>query len=104
MARSTHLGNPGMKELTSLALEVARPSGAGYADIRINRYRNQRLSARADHLIGLSDSESFGFGVRALVRAAAGFAASNEGAADELNRAALLAVAAAEADIPGRRE
>ena len=93
-----------MKELTSLALEVARSSGAGYADIRINRYRNQRLSAREDHLTGLSDSESFGFGVRALVRGAWGFAASNEVARDEINRVALLAVATAKANIPGRRE
>ncbi len=93
-----------MKDLAAVALDAARSAGAGYADIRVNRYRNERIAAREDHLSGLSDSESFGFGVRVLVRGTWGFAASGEVTREEVRRVAALAVATAKANVSGRRE
>ena len=58
---------PNVKELAMLALDAARSAGAGYADIRFVRNRNQNLSTREQRVSGVSDNETYGFGVRTLV-------------------------------------
>src|SRR5262245_2839917 len=64
-----------LAELAAFAMERARSAGASYADIRINRYRDQRVGLRvqADRATGrpvevplVSDDGSFGFGLRVL--------------------------------------
>ena len=64
---------------------MARSQGASYADIRINRYRNQSITFRAQasrgergpvEVPGAADSESFGFGMRVLAEGTWGFASS----------------------------
>src|SRR5512139_2144637 len=64
-----------LRELAAFALERARKAGATYADIRINRYRSQMVSLRSqpdfatgklNHVPTITDTESFGFGIRAL--------------------------------------
>lgn len=86
-----------LRGLAAFALEQARKAGAVYADVRINRYRTQAVSLRSqpdfatgklNHVPAISDTESFGFGIRALAAGAWGFAASNRVTRDEIARAA----------------
>jgi TldD protein len=62
--------------LADLAIKRAQKLGASYADIRINRYRYESVSAREQQVQTVSRTQSFGFGVRVLVKGAWGFAAS----------------------------
>jgi len=63
-------------KLAEVALSRARKLGASYADIRINRYRNESIFTREQQVQNVSRTQSFGFGVRVLVKGAWGFAAS----------------------------
>jgi TldD protein len=74
-----------LEKLADVALREAKKLKATYCDIRINRYRDQSLSLRKSpergtgktlEVPGISDSESFGFGVRVIADGAWGFAAS----------------------------
>ncbi len=65
------------KKLAELAISRAKKLGATYADIRINRYRNESIFTREQQVQNVSRSQDFGFGVRVLVNGAWGFAASN---------------------------
>jgi TldD protein len=102
-----------LKQLAAFALEQARKAGASYADIRINRYRSQAVAMRSqpdfssgtlNHVPMVSDSESFGFGLRVLADGAWGFSASHLVTRDEIARAAKDAVEIARANAPLRRE
>lgn len=102
-----------LKELTAFALERAKKAGASYADIRINRYRSLVVTVRSqtdfatgklNQIPSVSDSETFGFGVRVLAGGAWGFAASNVVTREEIARAAGEAVATAKANASLRRE
>ena len=95
---SPPLTDPTFKELAMRALDAAKSAGAEYADVRISQNRNQAIQARERRVQSLSDSETFGFGVRVLVNGAWGFAASRELAADEMVRVARQAVAQAQAN------
>ncbi len=63
-------------DLALEALNAAREAGAQYADARIGRYRRQQLNTREHQITGVSDSESYGIGVRTLVDGSWGFAAT----------------------------
>jgi TldD protein len=100
-------------ELAAFAMERAHAAGASYADIRINRYRSQDISLRvqADRATGqpsevpsVSDTGSFGFGLRVLADGAWGFSASHEVTREAIARAAVEAVEIARANAPLRRE
>src|SRR5271167_2250877 len=100
-------------ELAAFAIERAKAAGATYADIRINRYRSQNVSFRvqADRATGkpvevpsVSDSGSFGFGLRVLADGAWGFSASHEVTREAIARAASEAVEIARANAPLRRQ
>jgi TldD protein len=100
-------------KLAAFALEAARKEGATYADIRINRYRNQMISFRAQfdratrkpvEVPRVSDSESFGFGVRVLAEGTWGFASSFDVSQGAIARAAAQAVEIARANAPLRRQ
>jgi TldD protein len=101
-----------LAELAAFALERARSAGASYADIRINRYREQsvRLRVQADPGTGqpvevpsVSDDGSFGFGLRVLADGAWGFSASYEVTREAIARAAAEAVEVARANASLRR-
>src|SRR5690606_1334625 len=64
-------------ELMADALSAARDAGATYADVRIGRYRSQNIGTRELQITGVSDSESYGMGVRTIVNGAWGFAATS---------------------------
>jgi TldD protein len=111
-ATAAELAADRLAELAAFALERARRAGATYADIRINRYRSQTVSMRSqpdfasstlNHVPSVSDTESFGFGVRVLAGGAWGFSASHEVSRAEIARAAREAVAVARANAPLRR-
>jgi TldD protein len=93
-----------LKTLADAALEAARSAGASYADIRINRYRNQYISTREEKIDSISDNESYGFGVRVISGGAWGFAASTNVTRDEVVRAARQAVAIAKANSRLQKE
>jgi TldD protein len=79
-------------ELAAEALDAARSSGASYADVRIGRYRRQAVGTRERQITGVSDSESYGLGVRTLVNGCWGFAATSAISRAGVRQAALEAV------------
>ncbi|MEO8878902.1 MAG: TldD/PmbA family protein [Gemmatimonadaceae bacterium] len=95
---SPPLSDPGFKELAMRALDTAKSAGAEYADVRISQNRNQAIQTREHRVQALNDSETFGFGVRVLVKGAWGFAASRDLAPDEMVRVTRQAVAQAQAN------
>ena len=100
-AASSHrfaVGDPNIKELAQVALDAARGAGATYADVRFARNRTQSLFTREQRVQGLVDNETAGFGVRALVNGAWGFAASRELSRDEIARVARQAALQARAN------
>jgi TldD protein len=64
-------------DLANEALNAARSAGASYADVRIGRYRRQSVATRERQVQGVSDTESYGLGVRTLVNGSWGFAATS---------------------------
>jgi TldD protein len=64
-------------DLANDALNAARGAGASYADVRIGRYRRQSVATRERQVLGVSDNESYGLGVRTLVNGSWGFAATS---------------------------
>jgi TldD protein len=87
-----------IEDLAMEALNAAKDAGASYADARIGRYRRQGINTRERQVTNVSDSESYGLGVRALVGGSWGFAATStmtkEGVAAAAKEAARLARAA----------
>ena len=81
-----------MRHLAQLALDTAAQRGASYADVRLIRKRSQSLGTEDERVAYLSDSESFGFGVRVIVDGAWGFAASSVVEKQEIERVAAEAV------------
>ncbi len=70
-------GDPAIKALMQVALDVAKSGGAGYADVRVAARRQQNVNTRERIVQGVSDSDTFGLGVRTLVDGAWGFAATS---------------------------
>ncbi|HWX18699.1 MAG TPA: metallopeptidase TldD-related protein [Candidatus Binatia bacterium] len=84
--------------LAEIAITRAKKLGASYADIRINRYRNESSSTREQQVLNVARSQSFGFGVRVLVKGAWGFAASYVVTPESVRRITEQAVAIARAN------
>ncbi|NCO65559.1 MAG: peptidase C69 [Candidatus Aquicultor secundus] len=86
-----------MKELTSLALDVAKTFGATYADIRIIEEQSESITIKKGRVEEISASTNYGFGVRVLANGAWGFAGSFLVEKPEVERIARLAVEIAKA-------
>ena len=84
--------NQELKGLADAALATAKQAGASYADIRINRYRNQFLFTRDRRVQNIVNTEDFGFGVRVLVDGTWGFASSSAVTKDDVAAIARQAV------------
>ncbi|HET9453299.1 MAG TPA: DNA gyrase modulator, partial [Gemmatimonadaceae bacterium] len=98
LSRRLQLGAaPDPETLALAAIDAARAAGAQYADARVGRYRRQSVNTRERQVTNVSDSESFGIGIRALVNGAWGFAATNELTVDAVARTAAEAVRTARA-------
>jgi TldD protein len=92
------IGDPGLRELAMLALEAARSAGAEYADVRILDRQDENISTRDRRVQSSTSSRTYGFGVRALVGGAWGFAASSRLEREAVVRVARLAAAQARAN------
>ena len=90
--------NQELKGLADAALATAKQLGASYADIRINRYRNQFLFTRDRRVQNLVNTEDFGFGVRVLVDGTWGFASSSAVTKDDVAAITRQAVGIAKAN------
>jgi TldD protein len=91
-------------ELADIAVGLAKKLGATYGDIRINRYRNERIFTRERQVQNVSLNQSFGFGVRVLVKGSWGFAASSEVTPAEVRRVTRAAVDMAKANAARQRK
>src|SRR5688572_32224675 len=87
-----------LADLADAALDSAKKAGASYADIRINRYRNQFIFTRDRRVQNIVNTESYGFGVRVIVEGTWGFSSSSNVASDEIARVAQQAAAIAKAN------
>jgi TldD protein len=65
-------------DLAARALDTASKRGAEYADLRFEVVRAERIETRNGVVATLSDATSRGYGMRALVGGAWGFAASSD--------------------------
>jgi TldD protein len=92
------------KALAAAALDAARSRGASYADVRIGRYLNQFVVTREDRVQSLTNTESYGVGVRVIADGTWGFAATSEVTTDGVARAAAAAVAIARANAKVQQE
>jgi TldD protein len=90
--------NQELKGLADAALATAKQLGAAYADIRINRYRNQFLFTRDRRVQNIVNTEDFGFGVRVLVDGTWGFASSSAVTKDDVAAITRQAVGIARAN------
>jgi TldD protein len=72
------IGDPATRELMQVALDVAKGSGASYADVRVSARRQQNVNTRDKIVQGVSDNDTYGIGVRTLVDGAWGFAATSQ--------------------------
>jgi TldD protein len=92
------------EDLAARALDTCRARGAAYADVRVEVQRAERVEVRNGVVATLADTNSTGYGVRALVDGAWGFAASADLADEPVDRTAARAVAIAQASASiGRR-
>jgi len=87
------------------ALDGATASGAEFADVRFETHHAQRVEVRNGVVATLADSVGSGYGIRALVDGAWGFAASWDFSAEEMDRTSARAaqIARASASIARRR-
>lgn len=86
------------KELADVALNAAKAKGATYADVRIGRYLNQFVATREKSVQGVSNTESYGVGVRVIANGCWGFASTNNVSKEDIAKAAERAVAVAKAN------
>jgi TldD protein len=66
-----------LEEVVGRALAAAKAAGASYADVRLHRRRIESITTREDHVVGTSDSDRYGVGVRVIAGGAWGYAASS---------------------------
>lgn len=83
------------KKMADVALNAAKSKGATYADVRIGRYLNQVVATRETRVENISNSESYGLGVRVIANGSWGFAATNNMDDASIAKAAEAAVAIA---------
>jgi TldD protein len=92
------------KQLSDVALNTAKSSGATYADVRIGRYLNQFISTRENRVQNIISSESFGVGIRVIARGTWGFASTNDVTTDGIKKCTERAIAIAKANSKFQKE
>jgi TldD protein len=92
-----------LRDLTDRALNTAQALGAGYADVRVVRRREESITIKTGKVEGVALGETEGFGVRVLVGGAWGFASSHRLELAEADRVAGLAVRIAKASATALR-
>ena len=92
LARRDPLPGSLKKRLADAALNAATARGASYVDVRIGRYLNQSVATREDRVQDVTNTESYGAGIRVIANGAWGFMATDQLTAAPIARAAVLAV------------
>ena len=92
----------GVRALLMDALNAATLAGAGYADARVARTRNNFVFTREHQIINVVDTDTMGCGVRVLVDGTWGFASTRTLTADGVAAAARDAVLIAKANRVAR--
>ncbi|WP_396222233.1 TldD/PmbA family protein [Gemmatimonas sp.] len=90
--------DPAIKALMQVAIDTARSGGASYADVRVAARRQQNVNTRDRIVQGVSDTDTYGLGVRTLVDGAWGFAATSRLDKDSVANAAKAALGQARAN------
>ena len=85
-------GDPVIKELMQVALDVAKAGGASYADVRVAARRQQNVGTRDRIVTNVGDTDTFGLGVRTLIDGAWGFAATSNLTRDSIAQVTRLAL------------
>ncbi len=80
------------KELADIALNAATSNGANYVDVRIGRYLNQFLTTRENRVENITNTESYGIGIRVIANGCWGFAATNNLSIESIAKTAGIAV------------
>ncbi|CAN5897290.1 TldD/PmbA family protein [soil metagenome] len=91
-------GDPAVRALMQVALDVAKSGGASYADVRVSARRQQNVGTRDKIVTGVGDTDTFGLGVRTLVDGAWGFAATSNLTKDAIAGVTRLALDQAKAN------
>jgi len=91
-----------VNELMMEALNAAKLAGATYADVRVQRQRQNFVFTREQQIQNVTDTDSLGCGVRALVDGCWGFAATQQLTKDGVAAAAREAAAVAKANRVAR--
>lgn len=86
------------KSLADAALEAAKSAGASYADVRISQYLQQSVNTREKRVQNISNSTSYGVGIRVIANGTWGFAATSTVTKESLVACAQTAVAIAKAN------
>jgi len=86
------------------ALDTATVRGAQYSDVRFENVNSERIEVRNGVVASLADGRGSGYGIRALVDGAWGFAASSDLTDAGIDRTAARAVAIARASASIARE
>src|SRR5687768_2163443 len=87
-----------LRDLADAGISAAKTAGASYADIRINRYRNQFIFTRDRRVQNIVNTEDYGFGIRVIVDGTWGFASSSAVTNDDVAKIARQAVGIAKAN------
>ncbi|MBL0938639.1 MAG: twin-arginine translocation signal domain-containing protein [Gemmatimonadaceae bacterium] len=90
--------DPAIKALMEVALNTAKSGGASYADVRVAARRQQNVNTRDRIVQGVSDTDTYGLGVRTLVDGAWGFAATSKLDRDSIANATKAALEQARAN------
>src|ERR1700721_3978974 len=93
-----------MRDFANWSLETAKVRGASYADARVMYIRLRDLSTKNGQVGTLSESESYGIGIRVIAQGSWGFASTDrltrEGIASCAAQAVSIAKASALAKLP----
>src|SRR5882757_4005321 len=92
-----------MRDFANWALDTAKLRGATYADARVMDIRIRNLSTKNGHVGTLSESESFGIGIRVIAQGSWGFASTDRFTREGIAACAAEAVAIAKASALATR-
>jgi TldD protein len=83
------------KKMADIVLNEAKAKGASYTDVRIGRYLRQYINTREHNIENITNTESYGIGIRVIVNGSWGFAATNNMDSAGIVKATHTAVAVA---------
>jgi TldD protein len=93
-----------MRDLARRAIDTATQQGASYADARIVRRADERITVKSGAVEGVSVGEDEGFGIRVLADGAWGFSSASRLDTETVDRVAAEAVRIARASATALRD